>query len=272
MKRIFLLTLVLCLFPCGVLRAQGGVLDPEVKEVCNQAILNIYYDILALKDRHKELADFNEKAVYENPYGLYAIVYEYSSGEKTPHQQPFAFAVTIDAMEDDFWGTKRGAFRFEYPVLGLKFSGYQQKHRLRTQFDLPAIVEKHGILVSEYQQRYLPLRLVLVPVKEEYYVREDIEFEVLLINISKRHMIVKPLGQETLFFLFNNQTWGTRPSEGVRTGKDIILKAGETLRRRFKGESFQNPKEITIYSLYRMSIHGVNPFATLKVNILDRPL
>ena len=257
------------------IHAEEIQIDEETKQICNQAMLNIYDDILAVKEKHKELVNFGENSFYENKYGIYTIVYQYDGDtadnpDLKRKETPYAFALTVDKMADITFKQKEGAFNYGFPLLGIKFSGYQKKHVIRSQFDILPLVDKHGTLLSDHQQKYLPLRLYLRPLKENYRVRDDIEFEVVLKNVSKRNMIVKSLGYDSLYFLFNNEVWGASPSGGVKGGESLVLGAGQSISTVFKGASFQRPQEFNIYCVYRMTIKEINPYGILTLKIVDR--
>ena len=241
------------------------------KEVANEVMLNIYKDILKAKDKYPELQGFGENSLYENKYGIYAIVYKDNVDPKLLKKgtSPFELGLTIDKIDDVTFAKKPNNFNFAFPMLGLKFSGYQTKRMLRTQYDMMPLVNKNGNLLSDYQQKFMPLRLTVRTMKDSYKVREDIEFEVVLKNVSNRHMVVKSLGMDTLFFVFGDMTWGTSPNSDDRGGEDVVLKSGESLSLKFKGESFPKPKDIEIYCAYRMSIKGVNPSDTLRVKVVE---
>jgi hypothetical protein len=249
--------------------AQAPALDEKTKQICNQAILDIYNDILAVKEKYPSLAHFDENVMYENKNGLYAIVYQYDGEATEKNKTRYAFGVTIDRLDDKTFPPQDGYFDYTFPVLGLKFSGYQRRTPGAAQYNALPLVQKYGGPISDLQQEGLPLRLFLRSSKDTYRVREEIEFEVVLKNVSKRHMVVKNLGQETLYFLFNNQFWGTRPFGAIKGSESVILKAGESLTARFKGEGFQIPREIEIYGVYRMGIQGVNPSAVLRLQIVS---
>lgn len=247
-------------------------LDPETKAVCNKVMVNIYKDILKVKTKYPQLKDFDEKALYENKYGLYAIIYKYEPQEGEDKKKVnYEFGLTIDGINEVPFPDKRNTFNLTFPLLGLKFSGYKSRITSRTQYDIAPTINRNGAILSEYQQKFMPLQLTLRTIKDTYKIREDIEFEVILTNVSKRHMYVKSLGMETLYFLFEDMVWGTNPDSQQRGGKDIILKAGESFSLKFRGESFQKPRDIQIYCAYRMSIKGVNPAGTLNVRIVDDP-
>jgi hypothetical protein len=264
-----LLPFLLLCFVATSVYAQAPALDEKIKQICNQAILDIYYDILAVKEKHPSLANFDENVMYENKSGLYAIVYQYEGEATGRNKTRYAFGVTIDKLEDKTFPPQDGYFDYTFPVLGLKFSGYQRRTPGASQYDAFPLIQKHGGPLSDLQQERLPLRLFLRSTKDTYQVREEIEFEVVLKNVSKRHMVVKSLGQETLYFLFNNQFWGTRPFGAIQGSESVILKAGQSLTARFKGEGFQVPREIEIYGVYRMGIQGVNPSAVLRLQIIS---
>gem|GEM_PF-1509446 len=277
MKRIVFVSLFLALAVTAVF-AKGLVLDDATKEICNRVIVDIYRDILASQKKYKDLAAFSEKCFYENKRGIYAIVYEAPASDKDlsePNQRkiPYSFGITIEGLEDNTFGQHDGAFAFGFPLLGLKISGYQQRRALRSQFDVLPLIQKYGGALENHQQNYLPLRLVLRPLKETYQVKEDIEFEVVLVNISKRNMLVKPLDRNNMFFYIDDKfagqwLWGDEGQASSRADQLVTLYAGESLRMVVKGESFQYPKEVVVRAVYRMEVENVNPAGELRLRIV----
>lgn len=246
-------------------------ISDETREICNKVIRNIYYDILTDKKRYRGLADFGEDALYENKQGILTIVYQFDTGKQTNsnlRRDKYAIAVTIEKMGEKLFQNQEGYFAYGFNVLGLKISGYQRKHLLRTQYDIIPLINKHGTLLADYQQKYLPLQIQMNATKGTFSVREDIYFDVILKNVSKRHMVVKRMNKDTVYFLINNEFWGTLPESGKHGGKSIVLKSGEEISARFKGESFQSSQEVEIRAIYRIAIDGVNPYTTLKIKIV----
>jgi hypothetical protein len=263
----------------GVGWAEEKVADftAETKEVANEVMVDIYKDILKVKAKYPSLKDFDEKALFENQYGIYSIVYKEAIDETQMKKStvPFGFGLTIDKVDDTTFADKANNFNFAFPLLGVKFTGYQPARTLRSQLDILPLVNEHGARLSDYQQQFMPLRLSIKTTKDAYKIREPIDFEVTLTNVSNRHMVVKDLSSDTLFFLFGDMTWGTSTNtpakQKVRTKKNsgnIILKSGESLSLKFQGESFERPRDVEIYCAYRMSIKGVNPSATLRIKVV----
>jgi hypothetical protein len=269
-------------------------LDNETRELCNEIIRGIYADILAVKDKYKELANFDETAIYQNQHGIYSIIYQFGSEdpqEKDPRKIPFAFGVTIDTIDEETFKPQDGSFNYGFPLLGLKISGYRKKHLLRTQFDLLPLIQTYGKKLAYYEQKAMPLRMFLYPIKDNFKVREDIEFEVEIKNVTKRHMLVHELNDQTLYFIVNGQEWGVN-TEGQYTSLEnglgvqnasaagqsakrtsykgkLILKSGESLKLRFRGASFQKPQEIEIHGTYKMAINGVYPIGQLSFQVVE---
>lgn len=246
------------------------VLDEKTVEVCNQVILNIYQAILSVKDQYTELEQFDDSVFYKNKKGLYTIIYDYKGeGTKGKPSSPFSFGITVDGMDDKTFTNKQNMFNYGFPVLKLKISGYQVKHRVRRQYDIMSVVEREAVLLGDHQQEYMPLRLFLKPIKKVYKVKEDIEFEVIIQNVSKRNMTVRPINARTLYLLLDNDFWGTNPKQrrGKR-GKRQILRSGEMLRKVYKGESFNRPREVDIVGVYNMKIYGVTPMGRLTIQIV----
>ena len=256
---IFLLTARIC-------AAQDVVLTEETKKLANQVMLNIYYDVLAAKEKYPELAQFNEKTMYENKDGIYAIVYQFQPEGKLKVKEPFEFGITIVPKANTiFQDQGQYAFNLEFPFLGLKFAGYAKKG-LKQKFDIVGLINKHGILLADYQQKYLPLQLQVVANKSEYNVKEPIQFQVELKNVSKKHMYVENINEGNLYCLFNNHSWGAQSQAGGSKAK-IILRAGESLKRTYIGVGLPEPKDVEIYCSYSMSLNGVKPSGVLRLRV-----
>ena len=285
-------------------------LTPETIQICNQVMSDIYQHILQVRDRYKELAQFNEEAFFKNKQGIYTIAYDQVEEVEAPDgsmrkKVPFSFGVTIEPTGSETFSARPGSFAYGFPALGLKFSGYQNKRLLRTQFDLIPLLGEHGQALNEYQQQFLPLQLTVRPLKEEYQVREDIEVEVVLTNVSLANIRVQDLSEDTLFFTVNGRFWGTslwtppqvlddraarreRRAErreakveerNKRLSKRLggakikkvagLLNAGDSISLILKGESFPAPQEVEVQCTYSVLVKDVNPMATMRFKIVE---
>jgi hypothetical protein len=306
MKKIFFLffwVFTLCFIPQASASEKP---DPaELKALCNQTVLKIYKDILAVKDKYRELEQFGENVLYQNEEGIYAIVYDYIEEIKSPDGQTmskksFGFGVTIESLKSQTFTTQQNRFALTFPVLGVKIAAYQNQRLLRNQFNLKELIQQQGKSLFDFQQEFLPLRLYVRPLKESYKVKEDIQFEVVLTNVSKANMIVKDLTPQTLFFTVNGRAWGvafwvkSKPKPRNRqeevsarieaqrlarkgNKKDIpddkqypgLLRAGESTSFTLKGESFLEPREFDVTATYSVLVDGINPTATARFRIVE---
>ncbi|MEW5894369.1 MAG: hypothetical protein AB1650_01210 [Candidatus Omnitrophota bacterium] len=245
---------------------KAATIPSEAVDISNQIILDIYQEILDQKTFFPELSEFGERHLFKNQHGIYVIFYE-TNDQRI--KNPFSMGVTINAMEDNQFPGKRGQFNYGFPKINLKISGFQRERSLRTQFDLSPIVIKQGMKLAEYQQTFLPLRVEVRPLKKTFQVGEEITIDVVLKNVSKRHMIVKSLGNETLFFLMNNEAWGTSPAIARARGSNEILKSGEETMIRLKGKGFENPEKLEITCFYNMSIEGIHPIGRSFIEVQE---
>ncbi len=269
--REILLSFIIAFCIGSVAYAQNIQLDEESKTICNQVILNIYYDILKEKNNFKELRAFGEKVVYKNPLDIYTLVYRYTTPKDNIGKNSYEFAITITRLDDPMFKEEQGYFSFAFPVLGVKFAGFFKNNLYGASYDILKSINKFVTLLADHQQKYLPLQLTLLPVKEVFKINERIEFEVILTNVSKKNFLVKSFGTESLFFIFNNKTWGAKQLNTLgkifRGGESVVLKPDESIRMRFRGESFKIPKEFEIFCSYRLAIDGVEPSGRLKVKV-----
>jgi len=264
----FLVFEIVCvmIFGSGAYAEPPINIPPEAVEVSNQVILSIYQDIIDVKGEHSELAAFDENALFKNKNGIYAIIYEYQEANA---EDPYRFGITINNMEaDDFWNEK-GRFSYGFPKIKLKITGFFQKHPIRSQYDIVPNISRAGMILAEYQQEFMPLRVSIRPVQETFRVKEDIEFDVILRNVSKRHMVVKALSQDSLYILMGNRIWGTSPLKGKPQGKNVVLKSGEEIELRLKDKGFSEPQDLEMTCFYGMSMGEVNPMAKARIRIVE---
>lgn len=249
--------------------ARAAAIDPSLQELCNQAMLQAYQDVLAVKDRYPELAHFDEKSFYENREGIYAIFYETTIPGTNGKPQPYALGLTIESLTAKTFSGKGQVFNFGFPALGLKLSGFQSPAPKHGGFNLNPVIQRNGIPISLEEQLRLPLRLEIRPTQDIFRINEPIEFEVVLRNAGTSNIFVKKLDFDTLYFLINGKPWGTPPSDYKTGGERITLKRGAETRARFKGQSYVKPGIVEIHVMYRMVVRGVNPFATVTVRIKE---
>lgn len=261
---------------CGMLflsltqvSAQEPVIDDKARQFCKDIVANIYNEILARKDQYSELADFDENVLYENTDGIYTIVYEYPRPQAAEKRVSYAMGVSIIGLDNNLFQEQKRVFELNFPLLGVKIIGYQPKYLKESQFDVMPIIRKYTQQLSDFQQRRLPLRLSIEPVKKVCQVGEEILFDVVLKNVGNEHLFVKTLGSSTLFFLLNNARWGTQPSDYSQGGDRVILRINDELRVRFKGNAYLHPGKVSIYGVYNVGIKGVKPCARSEITISE---
>ncbi len=199
----------------------------------NSIVQRIYDQAITVKEKSKELVDFDEKCLVKNQDGFLTLTYETqipSAGGKTT---PYAFKLDVESITAKTYTSHQGYFNYPMPLLDLQFSGYVVKHPLRRQFDVAALVDKLGEELADYQQQFLPLRFMIVPEESTYHIGEPIRFKAVLANVSKTNILVKGLSEETLFFTLNHAFWGTYPD-----GEPEIL-SPKQIRQRQRQEDRQ---------------------------------
>lgn len=271
MKKAIILIFILC-FTNFTHAENEFTLDESTKNLCNQVMLSIYDDIKSKKDRHKELENFSERSLTKNKYGIYAIKYTHRDSNGSSTTLPYSFGLTIIGIDDQsYFKNETKDFNYGFPLLKLKFSGFQNRTLKSKQFDISKSIQKFGLVLWDQQQIFMPLKLVLEPVKEVYQVGEDIEFRVKLINVSRQFVKIKELNEKTLFFLYNNRVWGAKESNPKKTKdvKKITLKPGDFYSKQFIGNAFLIPKEFEIHGSYGMTFKGVKPYGSLKVKVVN---
>lgn len=251
------------------LPAALGLFSQRMTEIANQVMLAVYDDIVSAKERYDDLQDFDQKALSRNQYGVYSIRYKREAAAGPLGGKPFEFGVTVVGREDtDFNEFGRKAFNLHFPLLGLKFAGYEKVYWRPNQFSLQDVVQKNGDPLLKEQKKYLPLKLSLKTVAESYRVNEDIEFVVTLENVSSKNLWVRALNKDTLYFLYADTPWGTREADAPKREKKFILEPGEKVHKKFVGSGFPEPREFEVYCSYALTFQGVKPFSVLKVKVV----
>ena len=241
-----------------------------LEELCNQVIFAIYQDIAAVKSKYAELEQFGPYVLSQNQYGIYSLEYEYIVPEGFRKGERAAFAVTIVRMEDtNFRQHGDQAFNLGFPLLDLKFAGYQEMLMRQNAFDIQNVIQKNGDLLLEEQNKLLPLKLTMETIKDSYWVGEDIEILVTLENVSSKNFWVKELNKETLFFIYGDTPWGAQEIGRKKSNKikKRVLEPGQKITAKFVGSGFLEPQVVKIFGSYAVTFKGVNPTNFIKVVI-----
>jgi hypothetical protein len=252
--------------------AAQGPFDQRVKEIANEVMFAVYNDILSSRERYGDLKNFDQSALSRNQYGIYSIYYQHRAVVGPYKDKPFEFGVTIVGLEDtSFNEFGRGTFNFSFPLLGLKFAGYERVYWRPNQFSIQDVIQKNGDPLLEEQKKRLPLKLSLKTVEDYYRVNEDIEFIVTLENISSKNLWVRELNGDTLYFRYGNAQWGAKETSAQKKKREkrFILEPGEKVYKKFVGSGFPAPREFEVYCSYTLTFQGVKPFSVLKVKVVE---
>ena len=252
-------------------RAEEIILDEQTQRICNKAMMDIYKDILAAKEKYPELQYFDSNALSQNKYGLYEINYENKEVMTVRADNYYKFGLTMVGMQDRPYNEAYADnISYSYPVLGLKFAGFQTKGFRGKRYNIDNSVQKFGQAIYNHQQKYIPLQLILESDKYIYKTEERIKFKVTLKNNGSQRLRVKNLNEASLFFTIDNKVWGTEPDlakPGDRSNQ-VILNPDRSISRGFVGDSFNVPREIEIYGTYNMAYKGVLPMGSIKIKIV----
>lgn len=269
-KGLFLAALVLAAaFHPSISPAKEIILTPDTVDISNRTLKQIFDDIYYNKKDFISLDSFSENNVDLNQYDILLMQYTYT--DPYIKDDVYSFGLTIVPMSapNPFYGYP-GIFEYGFPLLEIKFSGYQEKGLKRQQFDINESIRKFGQQLWLEQQQYLPLKLSIQPLKKFYKKGEPISFRVILKNESGKSIVVKDLNNETLFFVYNNSVWGAAESSPQTDKvKNVVLKPGESISKEFAGNSFFKPQEFEIFCKYNLTYDGVNPAANLKVKVIE---
>ncbi len=247
------------------------VLDEATKELCNKIMMDIFTEIRDSQGQFPELQGFNENNLSKNPYGFLSINFENPKYVSPGRDYYYKFSLTIDGMEDQSPREPNSQpLQFGFPILGLKFQGYQVMRIRGRHFSLTPLIEKFGRVLYDHQQKYVKLKLVIEPEKRIYKIGERISFKVSLKNLTGQSLKVKPLNDKTLFFTINDRVWGTQP-ETAQPGESVkeeVLYPTYSVSRSFKGDSFRTSGEVEIRCTYNMVYKGVLPVTSTRLKII----
>ena len=246
--------------------------DESMKEVCNRVMLAIYNDILSVKGDYDNLVDFDQHVLSKNQYGIYTIEYQHKILQGIRSGEFLNFGVTIVKPEDvNFNNYGQQAFNFGFPLLDVKFAGYQRTNRKWMKFSIQEVVQRNGDPLLEEQKKHLPLKLSLETDKKEYKIREDIQITVILENVSNKNLWIKSLDNETLYFLYANTKWGALSisEEKEKRKRKFILTPGQKVYKNFVGSGSSVPHEFEIYCSYAVTFKGVKPSSVIKVKVIE---
>ena len=283
MRKTILITVIICvgfsLLTCKVVNAAedrpSSILkerfDEPLKNICNSVMIAIYNDILSIREDYDNLVDFGKHVLSQNQHGIYAIEYQHKILDGARKGEFLVFGVTIIKPEDtNFNEFGQQAFNFGFPLLDVKFAGYQQTNRKWMKFNIQDVVQRNGDPLLEEQKKYLPLKLSLKTDKENYKVGENIQITVTLENVSRKNLRIKDLDEETLYFLYANTKWGAViVGEKNKKKKKFILKPGQKIHKKFIGSGSSVSHEFEIYCSYAITFKGVKPSSVLKVKVIE---
>ncbi|MBN1869471.1 MAG: hypothetical protein JW847_02700 [Candidatus Omnitrophica bacterium] len=277
---VILIGVMFSVLPCGNGHAvedifstvPKGQVSDSLKDVCNRVMMTIYDHIYSVKKDFDNLVDFGPQALSTNQYGIYAIEYEHEISEGMRKGEFLKFGVTMVRPKDVIFNEYgRRAFNFTFPLLNVKFAGYQQSNRKWLRFNIQEIVQANGDPLLGEQQKYLPLKLSLGTDKEIYKVGENIEVMVALENISLKNLWVRNLDEQNLYFLYGDAQWGAVAAldKKERKRERLMLEPGKKVSRRFVGSSSTIPREFEIYCSYAVTFQGVKPYGVIKVKVIE---
>ena len=238
----------------------------ELTPLYNEILNDIYAYVMSVKDEYPELKNFGENTLGKNQYGIETVDYNAQAADLG-----YSFGLSIVKIDDpNPFRSDKTAFDYGFPVLGIKFTGFQRRLAHRDRFDILKVVQYYGQRLLEEQRKFMPLILTVTPIKETFQVGENIEFIVSLKNQAKTNFAVKPLNTQTLSFIYDDVIWGAKEKNTKKAdNKEIILSPGEEVARKFIGSSFPQARQLEVYCSYIKTYKGISAFDILKINIIE---
>ncbi len=270
MKRFLLPLLIVLIQPRFTSAAELSV-DQPTRQYIQTVMQHIYDDVIQVKDKYPELANFNESVIRKDANGLDKINYEYQDPRIKSKNNIYAFSLEIIGLSEEP-AEKEGYHEdhTDYPALKLRFLVYSRKNSLWHRHSVQKVFDKYSDEIFAYQQKYLPIELILTPGQDSFKENEKITVEVMVKNASSRIYDVKDLNNETVYCTLNGSPWGIvkSPTEFRPAVKDIRLNPGDTFKRRFVGSGLERPGQVELDCSYNVSYEGIRPEGTSKVTIV----
>ena len=269
---LFLAIVVVLFFaPKDIFAQKKPELDPQIIRISNQVMKAIFQEILSARPHYKELANFGVSNLKKNKYGINVI--EYKEVSNLDSVKPFELGVSVVPLDvADFFDTHYQAFDFTFPFLGVKVVAYQVDNKKSKQFDLSKSINKHGRLLLDLQQDYMPFRMKIVPDKPSFQVGEKIGFTVKLINHSPINLEVLKISEETLYLNIDGTDWGSDGELKDKTNAKTILRSGNSIEKHFDVEGYDQARNIEVYGSYNLAFKGIKPAAFLKIPVVKKGL
>lgn len=244
-------------------------ISSDMRDVANRVMQNIFDRVVFEKDKYDELADFEKTSMTDNAHAIRQVEYTLKEENVAENYQPYGFAITILPVDEplpDQW--KDGGFEAVFPLLKLKFAGYQRR-AINGRFDIQSAMQRYGQMLLEYQQKYMPIQLSIEVEKDEFKVQEDILFTVTLTNTSSQIMRVKPMNPENLFILYDGTKFLSTSAPARGDQQYVNLEPHKSISKTFHGDAFQFAREIEIYASYNMTFEDIKPFSARKIRIVQ---
>ena len=153
MKKIIFTILFLLIVTPSMVSAQVMRLDADNIAQCNQVIEKIFNDVMKAKSQYPELKDFTGGLLTKNKYGLNTFHYKHEDVDANGRTIAYDIALSIVGLNDvNPYSTDDNAFDLGFPLLGMKFSGYQKRTFKSRQFDVLKLIAS-GKTVSEIGEK-----------------------------------------------------------------------------------------------------------------------
>ena len=163
-------------------------IDEKTRDVCNQVMLNIYDDIIGIKDKYKELDNFGEESLVKDD--LYRIYYDENDNKgfkKRGNDVFFVFSISIVNINETYQ-IKNRYEKLRYPDLGIKIYGFcRDINKPELVRDIVNIVYQNVKLIEEIRTKPLPpevVRLLLGAIGDKAWEKTT---ECLSANFLKKH-------------------------------------------------------------------------------------
>lgn len=239
-----------------------NALSKQTRDRANEVVLQVFNDLLSVKDSFPDLKGFSEKVLIQDDDDRLSFQFNYGDLFSVKRKFSFGYLEADQLFSAD--RSKGSLSRWPYPVLKIKFVLAEEQVDARLSAYIMSRVEERLQMLEDIQQSNLPLKLdVLAP--EWVDLRDDrVRFEVRLINVSDKSWLVRDLGADSLICGINGHPWETGDIQPSTTRK---LKPRDSIRKVFAFPVAREMDNIVIFCKYNLSYQGAFPMDTLVLKV-----
>ncbi|MBP9855000.1 MAG: hypothetical protein KBD53_09045 [Candidatus Omnitrophica bacterium] len=268
LKIYFVLFFSFFVFVCPSV-AEETAIPPDIIEICNHIVKNIYDGIEKLKPQYHDLELFTLIALKRNQWGFDYIKYQYIDMVGSTQVDQLEFRVEFLPIDVEQDSPSEGIhFEYDFPLLKIKLIVYQSHSDKENQIDIMPFVKEFARPLLDYQSKQLPVTFRFYADKDVYQVDEPITLNVEFENLTKSNLKVKELSSDSIAFTYDKILWGLDLNHSDSVPINKILRPKRSIRKKFRIKGLSTPQDLAIHATYFVNFKGIRPTETLNLKIV----